>query len=162
MDGSRRFHDLVRAGAALNYPTHCRLVVDEVIRRYGSPTDPADRGGARSWAWLEEELGAAGSTPGTTAERLRPLVVAEAETGDSPAELRSWAWRRLGSPDQGAWRRGSESRSIWSLLMSPLPADEDEVWWLASSNGLEVAQIRALLDPIAPPEPPRSGAKETA
>ena len=133
-----------------------------MIRRHGRLTDPADAHGAGDWAWLDEELGAAASTPGTTAEGLRPLALAEAGTGGSPAELRSWAWRRLGSPEQGAWSRGSESRSVWSLLMSPLPADEDEVWWLASSNGLGVAQVRALLDPTTPPAACRSRARGTA
>ena len=144
MDGDRRFHDLVRAGAALNYPTRCRLVVDEVVRRHGRLTDPADAHGARDRAWLEEELGAA------------------AAAALSPAEMRSWAWLRLGSPDRGARSRGSESRSAWSLLMSPLPTDEEELWWLASSNGLGVAQLRALLDPTAPPAAVRSGPEGTS
>jgi hypothetical protein len=46
--------------------------------------------------------------------------------------------------------------------MSPLPTDEEELWWLASSNGLGVAQLRALLDPTAPPAAVRSGPEGTS
>jgi hypothetical protein len=146
MGGGSRFHDLVRAGAALNYATRCRLVVDEVVRRYASLAHPAGpAGGAENWAWLEGELGEAAATPGTMAQLLWPASLVEAGVDDSPDDLRSWVWRRLGSPSAAAWSRGPESRSAWSLLMSPVPADEDELWWLASSNGLAAEQLRALI-----------------
>ncbi|HEV8633305.1 MAG TPA: hypothetical protein VG370_03560 [Chloroflexota bacterium] len=70
MSGGQRFHDLVRAGAALSYATRRRLVVDEVVRHDKSLADPSDpSSGAEHWAWREDELGAAAAraapAPGT-------------------------------------------------------------------------------------------------
>ena len=152
VDEERRFHDLLRVGGALNYPTRCRIVVDEVIKHHARIADAAGGEGDRSWGWLEEELGAAAATVGTIAERVRPASLAGVDAGASSADLRSWAWRRLGSPSKKAWTRGSESRPVWSLLMSPLPADEHELWWLASSNELEAAALASLIGPLDPPE----------
>ena len=154
MSSGQRFHDLVRAGAALSYATRCRLVVDEVVGRYRSLADPSDpSSGARSWAWLEDELGAAAATPGTMAQLLWPASLVGAVEADSPDDLRSWVWRRLGSPSASAWSRGPESRSAWSFLMSPVPADEEDLRWLASSNDLSTERLRALIDAASAPAP---------
>jgi hypothetical protein len=150
MGSGQRFHDLMRAGAALNYATRCRLVVDEVVGQYKRLADPSNpSSGAENWAWLEDELAAAAATPGTMAQLLWPASLVETAAADSPDDLRSWVWRGLGSPSDLTWSRGPESRSVWSFLMSPVPADEDELWWLASSNGLGTEQLRGLIDAAA-------------
>jgi len=153
MERGERYHDLIGTGRALNYATRCRLVVDEVVRRYGGLVDPADRA-APAFSWLEDELDAAASTPGTMARLLRPASLMETPAGASMADLRSWTWRRLGSPGDSSWSRGAESRSMWSFLMSPTPADDDERWWLASSNGLSAERLGALIDAAEAPPPP--------
>jgi hypothetical protein len=143
----RRFRDLVRAAAPLNYSMRCRTVVDAVDaqhRRLADPTGPTG-GQATSWGWLEGELAEAMTTPGTVAARLRDQPPGDDGAPGAPDALRSWVWRRLGSPGGAQWARGSESRSAWSLLMSPAPADDDELWWLASSNDLELAKLQVLI-----------------
>jgi len=121
----------------------CRLIVDEVIRQHAALADPSHpSAGAAEWEWLEDELATAAASQGTVAERLRTRA-----DGASPSDLRLWTWQRIGIPRDRRWSRGAESRSMWSFLMSPLPADEDELWWLASSNGLETTHLGALLDP---------------
>jgi hypothetical protein len=144
---NRRFHDLVRASASLNYSMRCRTIVDEVDAQHTRLSDPTDTNGgqAASWGWLEDELAVAINTPHTVAALLRAHWQGANPAPAAPDELRSWAWRGLGSPSKEQWSRGSESRSVWSLLMSPAPTDEDELWWLASSNGLELAKLRALI-----------------
>ena len=144
---NRGFHDLVRASASLNYSMRCRTIVDEVIaqhRRLADPTGPSG-GQSRSWGWLEDELVVAMTTPGAIAALLRERWRGDDAAPAAPDDLRSWAWRRLGSPSKAQWSRGSESRSAWSLLMCPAPADEDELWALASSNEVDLPLLRALL-----------------
>jgi hypothetical protein len=143
----RRFRELVRASAPLNYSMRCRTVVDAVDaqhRRLADPTGPAG-GQSASWGWLEDELAAALTTPGTVAAVLHDRRSGDDGAPAAPDALRSWVWRRLGSPGGAQWGRGSESRSAWSLLMSPAPSDEDELWWLASSNDLDLAKLRVLI-----------------
>ena len=144
---NRGFHDLVRASASLNYSMRCRTIVDEVIRQHRRLADPGGASGglAASWGWLEDELAIAMATPGTIGALLRERQRDDDPAPAAPVDLRSWAWRRLGSPGGSQWSRGSESRSAWSLLMSPAPADEDELWALASSNEVDLAKLRALI-----------------
>src|SRR5688500_17517209 len=148
MDTSTRgFHDLVHASASLNYSMRCRTIVDEVIKQHQRLADTGKPSAANAprWGWLEEERAVAMMTPGAIAALVR-----ERWQGDDPApaatvDLRWWTWRRLGSPGGSQWNRGSESRSAWSLLMSPAPADEDELWALASSNDVDLVKLRALI-----------------
>jgi len=154
VDPNRRFHDLLRAGGALNYATRCRLVVDEVSMHHARITDPKDTAVQTSWSWLEDELGVAAATAGTIAERAQSASLAESAADQTPAHLRAWAWRRLGSPSTKAWSRGSESRAAWSLLMSPVPADEHELWWLASSNELATGVLTELVGTLGDAEQP--------
>jgi len=145
VDQGRQLHDLVGAGGASDYPTRCRLIVGEVTRQHAALADPSHpSSGAEEWGWLEAELAAAAALQGTVASRLRARAA-----GGAPSDLRLWTWQHIGIPRDRRWTRGAESRSMWSFLLSPLPADDDELWWLASSNGLEADHLRALLDPVA-------------
>jgi hypothetical protein len=38
------------------------------------------------------------------------------------------------------------------MLMSPAPADDDELWWLATNNRLDVDGLRELLGAELAPE----------
>jgi hypothetical protein len=138
MHDDRRFQDLVRRSAPLNYATRCRVVADEVRRQYAAPNPPAAR------TWLDEQLAMLAAEPGTMAHLTLEAATAEQPRSQRMAEVRAWAHQRLRPTDPDAWTAGADSRSMWALLMAPVPADDEQINWLAQSIGVDASDLRAL------------------
>jgi hypothetical protein len=136
MTDERRFQDLVRRSAPLNYATRCRVVADEVRRQHDAPNPPAAR------AWLDEQLALLAAEPGTVAQLALP---AAGPAGSGMAPMRAWAHARVRPTDAEAWKAGADSRSMWALLMAPAPDGDEELDWLAQSSGVDASDLRALL-----------------
>jgi hypothetical protein len=138
MHDDLRFQELVRRSAPLNYATRCRVVADEVRRQHAAPNPPAAR------TWLDEQLTTLAGEPGTiVGVALR--AAAEGKSKDpSMADVRAWAHQRLRPTDAAAWTAGADSRAMWALLMAPVPADDEQLNWLADSSGVEASDLRAL------------------
>src|SRR5579884_1215274 len=139
-------------GDEATFSGRCRAVAADVASHHAGVDDEMEPPeGPEGLAWLEAALREAASTPGTVAQVLTRSLLSGAGASSLPSTLRTVAWLRLGMPEARAWRRGLESEALWSLLLSPAPADEHELWWLATSHRLSAAQLRAVLRP--PPGP---------
>jgi hypothetical protein len=136
MSDERRFQDLVRRSAPLNYATRCRVVADEVRRQHDAPNPPA------AVTWLDEQLAVLAAEPGTVAQ-VALQAASPAVPGSAP--MRAWAHAQVRPTDPEAWKAGADSRSMWALLMAPAPDGDEELNWLAQSSGVEPSDLRALL-----------------
>ena len=139
MRDDQRFQDLVRRAAPLTYATRCRLVADEVRRQHSASNLPT-----AAQAWLDEQLATLSAIRGTMAEVALRRASAGGANGARMTEIRAWAFGQLRPTDLDAWRTGADSRSIWSLLMAPVPVDDEQVQWLAQSTGVDPVGLRAL------------------
>lgn len=140
-----RFRDLVRRAAPLTYATRCQLVADEVRRQYAAPNPLAAR------AWLDEQVVTLAAVPGTMVGRLLEQAALAANDGKAPAALRAWAFDRIDPGDGKGWGAGADSPAMWALLMAPVPANEEELAWLAQITHVGLPGLRTLVGDSARP-----------
>lgn len=139
MDDERRFQDLVRRSAPLTYATRCRVVADEVRRLRAAPDPPAAR------AWLDEQLATLATEPDTVARLVLRAAGAGHANSIGMKQVRTWAYERLRPTDRVSWAAGPDSGAMWALLMAPVPADEEQLSWLAYASGVDASDLRALV-----------------
>jgi hypothetical protein len=144
-------HTRAGAGAPAAFSDRCRLIAAAVARHHDHIGEPA---GTDGLLWLESELLAAAATPGTVAGALRRGFARFAPPETLPTTLRTVAWLRLGAPRARIWEWGVDSPAIWSLLLSPVPADERELWWLSTSHRVASARVCDVIGS----SPPNAGA----
>jgi hypothetical protein len=128
----------------LSFAMRCRLVADEVQRQLAASNERAARG------WLDEQLAVLTAVRGTVAHAAVTTMVVTAGASPTMAELREWVFASLVPMSDGAWADGSSAGPVWTMLMAPLPLDQDELERLALSTHLGAAELRSVLGRDAP------------
>src|SRR5581483_2921950 len=149
-------HNHARAGAPAAFSDRCRLIAAAVARHHDHIGEPA---GTDGLLWLESALLAAAATPGTVAGALGRGLACFGPPETLPTTFRTAAWLRLDAPRARVWEWGVDSAAMWSLLLSPVPADERELWWLSTSYHVASARVCDVIG-SSPPERRRRRAAE--